>query len=91
MQTYTLFQYAILKHNNPYFAKESTTGENNYLNSAFALLVKNCLSDGSEKIETILYSDNLDDLTKQAEKFPSWYNYPAGKKKDLQGYISDLN
>ena len=47
--------------------------------------------DGSENIATITYSNDLQALHNRAKGFVSWYNYPLGLCKNMQGYIRELN
>lgn len=90
--TNTKYSYVIIKFNNPYFAKESVLLNNKYKKSAkYAMLEKLVHSDGSESIANITYSSDIVKLQETANGYISWYNYPQGLTKNIQGYISKLN
>lgn len=86
----TSYSYVIIKHNCPELKKESTLLENNYKSTKYAMLNKIVHKDGSENISTITYSNDLEGLQKRANQFVSWYNYPIGLSKNIQGYITEL-
>jgi len=86
----TEFNYAIIKENNPNFERESVLSENKYKPTKYALIIKGCHKDGSELIYFIKYSNNLEALHSDAKQYPSWYNYPIGIYKELQGYLREL-
>lgn len=86
-----MYSYYIIKENNPYFAQESTLLDNNYKPKAkFAMFEKQVHKDRSESLNRIIYSSDLNNLQARAEKALSWYNYPQGLKKDIQGNISKI-
>ena len=86
-----IYNYAILKENNPDFAKETTIKSNNWQSVSYALFIKQVdVSSGTEVILKIIYSDNLKQLSCRAEDCVSWYNYVTGRKMDIQGNISDI-
>lgn len=89
--TNTKYSYVIIKFNNPYFAQESVLLNNKYKKSAkYAMLEKLVHADGSESIANITYSSDIVKLQETANRFLSWYNYPQGLQKNIQGYISEL-
>jgi hypothetical protein len=85
------YNYAIIKENNPTFARESVLLENKYNpKKKYALISKMVHKDGSESITTIVYDNDLVGLHNRAKSFPSWYNYPMGVAKDMQGYLREV-
>lgn len=86
--------YGILQFNNPFFAKESAILENDYKPTKYALIEKKIIpytqKGGNEVVTRIIYSDDLEDLSQKLKKYQSWYNYPIGVYKDIQGNISEL-
>lgn len=88
----TAYHYVIIKNNYPELERESALSFNKYKKSKkYALINKGVHKDGSESIYYIEYSNDLEELQSKAVKFISWYNYPLGLKKDIQGNISELN
>jgi len=47
--------------------------------------------DGSESIYFIDYSNDLEALQQRAKECISWYNYPLGVSKNIQGYLTALS
>lgn len=85
------YSYIIIKENYPELERESVLLHNKYkANKKYAYIVKGVHKDGSESIYFIEYSNDLEDLSNRSKEFPSWYNYPLGITKSLQGYISEL-
>lgn len=85
------YGYVIIKHNYPELRQEPTFFESKYLKSKkYAMIFKNINKDGSELITHIKYSNDLEALQETAKGFISWYNYPLGVYKSIQGYISEL-
>lgn len=89
--------FAILKHNNKYFEKESTVDPrpqaNQYdPNCRYAIFVKQRNKDGTESTLYIVYKNDLKEATKyiESEEHQSWFNYPKGKYKDTEGNIGQL-
>lgn len=86
------YSYMIIKFNNPCFAQESVLLSNKYKKSAkYAMIEKLVHADGSESIANITYSSDIVKLQERASGFISWYNYPQGLTKNIQGYITQLN
>lgn len=86
-----MYSYVIIKNNHPELERESVLLENNYKKSKkYAMLNKIVHKDGSENISTIIYSNDLESLQKRANNYVSWYNYPLGLSKNIQGFISEL-
>jgi hypothetical protein len=90
------YNYAIIKESYPELAKEPVLGggkeANNYNpKKKYAMIVKGVHKDHSESIYFILYSNDLQELQEKAKQYPSWYNYPIGLRKDIQGNINELN
>lgn len=84
------YSYVIIKENNPYMERESTLLYNNYKPSKkYAFINKVVNKDGSESIAFIDYSNDLQALQDRAKGFLSWYNYPLGVSKDMQGYLRE--
>jgi hypothetical protein len=88
MKTYN---YVIIKENNSYLAQESALLDNVYLPTKYALIEKQCFKDGSEAINRIQYSNDLQKLSEIAKNYISWYNYPIGIYKDIQGNLCHLS
>lgn len=87
----TAYNYVIIKNNCPELEKESTLLHNKYKKSKkYAFINKGIHRDGSESIYYIEYSNNLEELQSKAVKFISWYNYPLGLYKDIQGNVRNL-
>lgn len=85
------YSYAIIKENYRELERESTLLDNNYKASKkYALIEKQCFDDGSETINRIVYDNDLYALQRIAEGYVSWYNYPTGVTKNIQGYISNI-
>lgn len=86
------YSYIIIKENYPELERESVLLENNYKSKAkYAMINKLVHKDGSENIATITYSNDLQALHNRAKGFVSWYNYPLGISKNIQGYITEIN
>jgi predicted glycosyltransferase len=87
----TNYSYIIIKENYPALERESVLLENNYLpRKKYAYINKVVNRDGSENIAFINYSNDLQDLQNRAKGFVSWYNYPLGVAKDMQGYLREI-
>jgi len=85
------YSYVIIKENNPYLERESTLIRNNYKASKkYAFINKIVNKDGSESIAFIDYSNDLQDLQDRARGFATWYNYPLGITKNMQGYLREI-
>ena len=89
------YNYAIIKYNYPELARETVLSPEKNANKYFktkkyAMIVKGAHKDGSETIYFIKYSNDLPELHSQAKEYPSWYNYPIGISKNIQGYLSEL-
>lgn len=88
----TSYGYVIIKHNYPELERETTLLPNNYNDKKkYAFIQKTVHKDGSESIDFIRYSNDLEELQTQANNYQSWYNYPLGLRKDIQGFINELN
>ena len=82
------FNYVIIKESYPELERESVLTHNKYRKTKkYAFICKMCHRDKSESIAFIDYSNDLGELQKRANEFPSWYNYPAGMYKQLQGDV----
>jgi len=86
------YSYVIIKHNYNELKQERTLAKNNkHLKSKkYAFICKTVCKDGSEFIGFIDYSNDIQALQERASKFISWYNYPLGLAKSINGYISEL-
>ncbi len=88
----TPYNYVIIKHNYPELERESTLLPSPYkAKKKYAAIYKQMHKDGSESISFITYDNDLEKLQAAAAGHPSWYNYPLGLCKNMQGYISELN
>lgn len=87
----TPYNYVIIKRNFPDLERETTLLHNKYKTTKkYALINKGVHKDGSECIYFIDYSNDLEELTTRAKDFISWYNYPLGISKNIQGYLSEI-
>lgn len=86
----TSYSYVIIKENYPELKFESVLLKNNYLPTKYVFIEKVSQKDGSEAISNIYYSNDLAALQLRAEKYVSWYNYPANLYKDMQQHISHI-
>jgi hypothetical protein len=87
----TAYNYVIIKHNYPELERESVLLANRYnAKKKYAFIQKMVHKDGSESIGFINYSNNLEELQERANGFLSWYNYPLGLRKNIQGFINQL-
>lgn len=87
----TGYTYVIIKENYPELERESTLLPSRYFPKCrYAYISKLVHNDGSENIAFIKYSNDLQALQEGAKNFPSWYNYPLGISKSIQGYLSEL-
>lgn len=84
------FYYPIIKHNYKELSQESTNKPSEWEDKKYAFILKYCLKRADETIELIIYSDSLEELNTEAIKFKSWYNYPLGLYRELQGNILQL-
>ena len=86
------YNYVIIKENYPQLEKESVLLRNKYNpKKRYALINKGCHKDGSESIYFIEYSNDLQALQETAKEYVSWYNYPLGLYKEIQGNILPLS
>jgi len=86
------YNYVIIKHNFPELEKESTLLHNKYNpKKKYAYINKGVHKDGSESIYFIDYSNDLEALQQRAKECISWYNYPLGVSKNIQGYLTALS
>jgi hypothetical protein len=85
------YSYVIIKENYPELARESVLLHNKYKASKkYAFIVKLVNKDHSESIAFIEYSSDLVELSQRAKQFPTWYNYPIGVTKNIQGYLREI-
>ena len=85
------YSYVIIKENYPALERESVLLDNKYsAKKKYAFISKVAHKDGSESIAYIKYSNDLQKLHEDAKGFISWYNYPIGIAKDIQGYLREL-
>jgi hypothetical protein len=86
------YNYVIIKHNYPELERENVLLNNKYkAKMKYAFIQKGVHKDGSESINFIEYSNDLETLQKRATGFISWYNYPMGIYKEMQQNILTLN
>lgn len=86
------YHYVIIKNNYPELERESALSHNKYnAKKKYAFINKGIHKDGSESIYYIDYSNDLEALQNRAKEFISWYNYPIGLSKNIQGYITELS
>lgn len=85
------YSYIIIKENHPELERETVLLSNKYnAKKRYAMIEKLCHKDGSENIANIIYSNDLQGLQARAKGFVSWYNYPLGVAKDMQGYLREI-
>lgn len=88
----TGYSYVIITENRETLERESVLLRNKYLKSKkYAFINKVSHKDGSESIAFIDYSNNMEELQERANGYISWYNYPLGLSKNMQGYISEIS
>ena len=86
------YNYVIIKSNYPDLEREHTLLHNNYKPSKkYAFIQKGVHKDGSESINFIDYSNDLEALSERAKGFITWYNYPIGVSKNIQGYLTEIS
>ncbi len=85
------YNYVIIKNNYADLERESTLLQNKYnAKKKYAYINKGVHKDGSESIYFIEYSNDLEALQKDANEYISWYNYPLGVSKNIQGYLTAI-
>lgn len=85
------YSYVIIKENYPELERESVLLDNKYkANKKYAMINKIVHKDGSENISNIVYSNDIVELQSRANGFISWYNYPMGVSKNIQGYLTKI-
>lgn len=86
------YSYVIIKENNSELAHLNTLAQDNkwLKTKKYAFICKSVCNDGSEFIGFIKYSNDLAYFQKEANNFVSWYNYPIGLTKNIQGYITEI-
>jgi hypothetical protein len=85
------YSYVIIQKNYPELERETVLLENKYNpKKKYALITKIINKDGSDSITTIVYSNDLEQLQSRAKGFVSWYNYPLGIAKSIQGYLFEI-
>lgn len=83
--------YRIVVENTKSLQRESVLLDNKYCPKAkYALIEKRVNKDSSENITRILYSSDMQELHNTAKDSISWYNYPLGLRKNIQGYIGEI-
>jgi hypothetical protein len=86
-----MYSYVIIKKNYPELERQSALSYNKYRKTKkYAFICKGVHKDYSESIYFIDYSNNLEELQQKATEYPSWYNYPMGLTKNIQGFITKL-
>jgi hypothetical protein len=86
----TGYSYVIIKHNDPTFEREKTYFESKYKKTKYAMFNKTIHKDGSETLTSIKYSNDIEQLQNEASQYISWYNYPLGVSKNIQGYLREI-
>ncbi len=85
------YSYVIIQPNYSGLRQEKTLLHNKYnAKKKYAFINKITHKDGSENIAFIDYSNDLQELQNRAKGFVSWYNYPIGIAKDMQGYLREI-
>lgn len=87
--------YAIIKESYPELEHETVLDPSSKANlyrknKKYAMIVKGVHKDHSESIYYIKYSNDIVDLHSKAKDFISWYNYPLGICKSIQGFLSTI-
>lgn len=90
-----MYNYAIIKENYPELGRESVLDPSKNANKysskkKYAMIIKGVHKDGSESIYFIKYSNNLQEMQEKANNYISWYNYPLGISKSIQGNLSEI-
>jgi hypothetical protein len=85
------YNYIVIKENYPELERESVLLHNEYnRRKKFAFICKGANKDGSESIYYIEYSNDLAALQARAKLFISWWNYPLGVGKTVQGELREI-
>ncbi len=86
-----MYNYAIIQENHVGLRSMSVLDNNPYnAKKKYALLVKGVHKDSSESVYYIKYSNDLEELHTRAKAYPTWYNYPIGISKDLEGNLKEI-
>jgi hypothetical protein len=83
----TGFSYVAIRHNIEEYKRISTYLPSKVTNKKYAIFYYTVNKDSSEILTKIECSNDLDKLQAIADNYPSWYNYPMGYFKQLQGDI----
>ena len=85
------YSYMVIKYNNPNFEREYTLLDNKYKKSKrYAMFNYSVHKDGSESLNFIEYSNDLEELHNRAKDFSTWFNYPIGLFKPVGGEIQPI-
>ena len=84
------YEYAVIKHNNPDFARENAWFENDWRDTKYAMFKKSVHIDGSESLLNVTYSDDIEDLQRRANPLPTWFNHPLGVAKKVSGELIQI-
>lgn len=89
------YNYAVIKNNYPELERETVidpiTGNKYNSKKKYAIIVKGVFKDGSEGIYFIKYGNDLEKLQSMAKGYRSWYSYPLGVAKHINGNIVELD
>lgn len=84
------YNYAIIKENFPDLERESTLIPGKWKNKKYAMIIKVVHKDGTESITYIKYRNDLQGLQNDARGFVSWFNYPLGIAKNINGNLMEI-
>lgn len=85
------YGYMVIRFNHPDYERKSTLLHNDYKKSKrYAIFNYSAHKDGSESLNFIEYSDDLEDLHNRAKDYPTWFNYPIGLFKPIDGEIQPI-
>lgn len=80
------FNYAVIRHNNPYQETKTALLDNKYNpEKKYSLEFISTHKDGTESITCIEYSNDLEALHNKVIEFQSWFNYPIHLCKTRKG------
>ena len=91
METY---KYCLLVRNTPDKSLQqwSTLIESPFKPTRFALIERQCYDNYQpEKVNRIIYSDDLEYLTNLMETYISWYDYVTGYYKEMQQNVYKIS
>jgi hypothetical protein len=84
------YGYAVIVKNDESLSRDTTYIPTKHKKTKYAMLIREVHKDKSETLVTIKYDNDISNLQESAKKYPTWYNYPMGITKNLQGYLREI-